>query len=524
MQETYESQVTLPRDYFAKAKREYSNWVFSWWREATQNSVDSGAKNIHFTIDVDEKGQIVVSCKDDGCGMSESVLRDVFLALGGTNKGNGATGGFGYAKVILLFAHLKYQIRSNEFVVNGEGGNYTLATSDTPIKGTIITVVIGDSSTVTNVRNQLIDFLNHSTVSDVKFSINGESHKIKEIIHAYKVDTSIGLLQFSDCSRDYSRLAIRVNGLAMFYHDVFVSSSSTFTGTLDLNRPSIEILTSNRDSLIGEYSRTLNDITTTLGNERTTLKLSNLMSFVLNPRATVEQAPLDVEPSDDHEVAGKAHLAHTGNVSHTGGAAYPLPVNADPFALLKKESALAAESLEERLSKIDCHVYPEQFTIYTTPTSKEDITQGNKKIAVLTKELNLRRTKKLAWVWDTLIHALLETRWASIMGVRSYGSEGYDLIHMFLGREIRTGFVYSPDVRGLCSRNENEYTIYLNPTLLDPDYTFEDLLDIAIHELTHLDISGHDESFCSSEMDLRKSVRLSYKGSSLKNRCLAAFK
>ena len=45
-------------------------------------------------------GQIV--CRDNGCGMDEETILDRFLCLGGTDKTQGDTGGFGIAKAVIL--------------------------------------------------------------------------------------------------------------------------------------------------------------------------------------------------------------------------------------------------------------------------------------------------------------------------------------------------------------------------------------------------------------------------------------
>jgi hypothetical protein len=45
-------------------------------------------------------GQIV--CRDNGCGMDEDTILDRFLCLGGTDKMQGHTGGFGIAKAVIL--------------------------------------------------------------------------------------------------------------------------------------------------------------------------------------------------------------------------------------------------------------------------------------------------------------------------------------------------------------------------------------------------------------------------------------
>jgi hypothetical protein len=51
--------------------------------------------------------------------MDRDVITDVFLCLGGSVKEEGAVGGFGQAKIIILFAHQEYEIYSKNSYVNG---------------------------------------------------------------------------------------------------------------------------------------------------------------------------------------------------------------------------------------------------------------------------------------------------------------------------------------------------------------------------------------------------------------------
>ena len=114
----------IGREFFAKAKADYADWRWSWVREISQNSMDCGSSQIDVTIERNgENTQIAVS--NDGQPMSEDILVNKFLTLGGSAK-DGGVGGFGKAKELLVCCHLHWSIRTGSLLAEGEGGEYEL--------------------------------------------------------------------------------------------------------------------------------------------------------------------------------------------------------------------------------------------------------------------------------------------------------------------------------------------------------------------------------------------------------------
>lgn len=517
--QAFDSQVKLPDDYFSKSKKEYSNWLFCWWREVIQNSVDGGAKNIELYYEYTDDGNILLRCRDDGTGMTEDVLRNVFLALGGTDKGKDKTGGFGYAKVIILFAHLSYKIKTLGCEVSGVGGLYNLRKTNDYYSGTDISVVIDSTPALENKHYTLRDFeeqldelLYYSDIKNVNFFINGNLSTHNKAKFDYKFNTSIGLLKFSDSDEDHSKLMIRINGLGMFFHESYRGPSG-FIGVLDLNLPSVEVLTSNRDSLIREYGIKLNSITSKLSSDRAALKLSNLTSFVLNPN-------FDTNYHYNKLLNNLPSSTSSETIDNDEAEA------ANPFSKLKKSAEQTLFHLRSKIDAIYGFEYPENFTIKTMiGDNNESPSSSKKKISELARKLNLKRTKRLAWIWHHLVITLLSSHWFYKQGVESSGNGMFGGTGLsFSGRDISTGFVYSNEVDGLHIMDSNRVIILLNPDAIEKDYLFEDILDIAIHEVTHLLVSGHSAEFCSIEMDFKKSLRRSISNSEIKIKCLSLAK
>ena len=136
------SYVQVPFSYFVQsAKRDYSFPRDAFFREFLQNSVDAKSKNIFFKL-YELEGKIHFECQDDGCGMDEDIIRNKLLVLGETSKGEGSTGGFGVAKILIYFAHPSYKIYTRDLIVTGSGGNYRIEKSAEFVAGTRAVVEI----------------------------------------------------------------------------------------------------------------------------------------------------------------------------------------------------------------------------------------------------------------------------------------------------------------------------------------------------------------------------------------------
>lgn len=132
------SRVTTPKEFFVKERDSfYSLWTLSFWREFFQNSVDAGSRNIDITIneasgrgEFDKIGdsskkitRIVFS--DDGVGMTEEILNNVYFSIGQTTKSDDSSvGGYGRARLMTCFSQDRYSILTKDRFVMGNGPDY----------------------------------------------------------------------------------------------------------------------------------------------------------------------------------------------------------------------------------------------------------------------------------------------------------------------------------------------------------------------------------------------------------------
>lgn len=119
-------RIGLGDEYVNKPMQYYQqNWQTAWWREAVQNAVDAGASEIRLEAKEQADGTWLVSCEDDGVGMSRETLINVFLKLGPTTGGvgTGHYGGFGIARELLALPWLWWRVRTRELDISGRGLN-----------------------------------------------------------------------------------------------------------------------------------------------------------------------------------------------------------------------------------------------------------------------------------------------------------------------------------------------------------------------------------------------------------------
>lgn len=139
--------MVTPKSFWAIKRNEgHNDWTFGFWRELFQNAVDAGASRIDITVsNADGKGcfgrdptsarVVRIGFADDGHGMEEDIIRDVFLQPGASTKRgqSGTVGGFGTARVMLCFSQVRYGVRSHGSIVEGDGSEYTISSMDDTI-------------------------------------------------------------------------------------------------------------------------------------------------------------------------------------------------------------------------------------------------------------------------------------------------------------------------------------------------------------------------------------------------------
>jgi hypothetical protein len=236
--------VSLPDDYFANGVwNAYSDPRQALFREVLQNAVDSGATQVRF-----ELSPTHFTIEDDGEGMDEAIIRPALLTLNGSYKRPDSVGGFGSAKEIILFAQRSYEVHTRDVLVRGSGIRYTLEKT-TPRRGTRITLQLHDRFEY-SAEGFLRIGRSYLAQCDcaAEIYLNGDR---QPSLHIERVAGSLpwGSIRIKQLRGGVTNHAlVRVKGVLMFQR--WVGEISKLV-CIDIERPSTQVLTSNRDGFSG---------------------------------------------------------------------------------------------------------------------------------------------------------------------------------------------------------------------------------------------------------------------------------
>jgi hypothetical protein len=271
--------VAIGSEFFAKARNDYDDWIWALVREFKQNSIDCGSKNINVRC-AHRSGTTTLAVENDGHSMSQEVLVDKLLSLGGSGKNfkQGSTGGFGKAKEILYFCHKSYQIESGDLKVTGNGAVYELTTGNQHLGGTRSIIEI-DGDHEQDIVDALRKFAKYSQWNGNLFITQGDGHQEQMFCDLRKGssrrDLGFGKV-YTNRSHSY-RLVIRMNGIPMFTYPTGFDRCVV----VELAGQSDDVLTSNRDGLRQPYKQELSDFITELSvDKRSALKARSIPRYV----------------------------------------------------------------------------------------------------------------------------------------------------------------------------------------------------------------------------------------------------
>lgn len=501
------SNILVPHEFFKKSKKEYNNWVFAFFREIIQNSVDAKSTKLQFNFK-DLGDEIELSCSDDGCGMDRDTLINVLLCLGGTKKSDDSIGGFGYAKTLLFFAHKNYTIKSNNQIITGSGGRYDIQETPDSIKGTEIVIVMDKDDGI--LRRELEEFsfkyelkriLKNSSLTKTKFYWNDELLTFPKLKFEFSFPTTIGKLMFSEDNDSYgSTLWVRVNGLAMFEHTIY-NKGANFNGILNLTKNPTEVLTSNRDSLKGDSRVEFNKIIESLQNERSALKSESSIDFILNPisysineidaeLSAIAQQKLD---SSYRKVQPKIEIQEQ----------QPVVAKFSPFKKIKESNEKVKDQMVKLESSIESKSLPINFVV---KQGEHNNTSFSKTKNIINQSFSF----KLGHTWKRTVYSILN----SINAFHFIDNNGQQTIYngqdgaFFYGdRPINVGFCFD-DSLAVNVSDSNSIRILVNLEKIkemkkEGKLRTNKIIDLAFHEVSHIFASSHNDNFCATEMSIK---------------------
>ncbi len=516
--------IRIGAGFCTNAIRSYTDWKEKWWREAIQNSVDAGARNIRcYAKEMPGNGRWLVSCEDDGIGMDEDVIIDKFLVLGGSTKEGiepgECTGGFGKAKELLILPWISWSIESGNVVVKGKGGEFVVEEVPSFRRGVKIEVVMPPDEHTH--ESAALAFIGKCYLPKVTFTVNGRETKanLRRGSHvrsfAEKAD-----LYYAKKESFYQHLLVRINGLYMFYE--YLPDTVPGTAILELRGRSIDLLKDNRDDFadrqlnhdVSEFiSRLATDAKAELREKKglirkkfkgkgkfTSASTEQLRAAALEamggmlPRGRGPRNSLVLSQSQQREIAkviggmGGSEQSERPIPEYSEQGAAPQP--APPINLrttvelvkamldgLKVEGTTHMEAIAKAVS------WEPDFYLYNN-------LEGWKVPKRFYPEKMSPNVRKLLRFWAELCRFIL--------------------IKLNSEHEYGVGFVFDEYVSGMHVVEDNEKWLLLNPfrenrpsygmlSLADED-DVDTIFGIAVHEVTHMadGISYHSESYASA--------------------------
>lgn len=267
--------VSIPSSFFLnEAKHEYYDYQTRLVQELLQNSLDAGATVIGFVF-----GTNSYRCEDNGRGMSQDRMVSALLTMGGSVKEAGATGGFGAAKKLLLFAHKSFKIESNDTYVEGTGLSYKFVNGPFR-KGTVVEAEYANASDFEAMERKALRLLAKCNFNGrAKIYVNGVL--FTDYVSARHAKSVEGLGEiYANKMQVLGQNTVTVlhNGLFMFERYI-----------TDLNRKvilmvtgkSVDVFTQNRDGFRGEISRKFDALMAELAIDKKSVVKPKPRKFIL---------------------------------------------------------------------------------------------------------------------------------------------------------------------------------------------------------------------------------------------------
>jgi histidine kinase/DNA gyrase B/HSP90-like ATPase len=503
-------EIGFDPEYFDRVFLEYRDWRMKWWRECVQNSVDAKASQIDLAVSQAPDGTWIVSCTDNGKGMTAETVTEKFLKMGGTGKGDrsgSSIGGFGKAKELLAFPWIAWEVWTRDVLVTGSGSHYEVTAAPEYLDGTRLQVTMPADKT-TRISDAM-EFLGRSRIPRVRFYLNGERFSAGGLRRGKLVEEwAFGEL-YHNKSAKRGVVYVRADGMYMFTAESFDSQYGTLL--LELTGDTTKLLMPNREKFQNwEHERALRSFISELESEgeRTLRKKDKLITEVWE---------------------GTGQISTAQGVSSVLDTVGPLPPVDARGLIISKESA---EDLAGTLSNLVEVLQHTQGNLTLSPASArivEEIVHEP-----LKGQANLEAlAQQLVWTPSFMVENEVKRLHVPnkfkpdgmsgrMVALAQIWAEACRWVFIQLGRsaEYGVGFVFSDNALAVCKQRDGKFWLLLNPLrsvapLAQLKIPAKGLLykssrdDMkalyarAVHEVTHMD-SGymrHDSSFAAALTD-----------------------
>ncbi len=516
--------------WLQNAVLDYEDWQSKWWRECVQNSADAKARNIRLFTYKNPDGTISAGCEDDGGGMALDILLNRFLVLGGTTKeaGGDTSGGFGKAKEMLLLPWISWMIHTRDAAAVGAGDGYAVyvvkdgkwqwhqlpgetepgfpaPTVDAIDRdGTLLTVLM-PSEKHTDIANAMA-YVEKCWLPKIRFHFQSNAPEMDRTDLQANLRNGRHIRDVGDKARIYytktgnkvSKILCRTReGLWMFSR--YLPSEVTGYVVIELLRPSIELLTSNRDGFSDyDVRRAMENFTNELAADTSSALTAkkNMITEIYQGERFKARAQREAEANlvmaigemAKVQIGKENRYAVTTDAKKYISDAIEQDANAqrEEGTLYLSSNAVVADAIMDQVfdNRDACEAIAKQVIwkpAFLVRNDIEDFRVPSKfKPAGMTPSI-----LRLAKVWTEFCRFVLTQ-----LGCR---------------KEWGVGWKFSNDARAALYTHDGEEWLVLNPFKSNSEEIYNPsveadrnyLYSLAIHECTHLvnDVSQHNESF-----------------------------
>jgi hypothetical protein len=457
--------ISISPRFFTHELNTYSDWEKAFWRELVQNSVDAECSKIEISV-IQEDGRCKVSFFDNGPGMDETTLRDIYFQLGATGKeGADTIGGHGRARILTCFAHESYSIRTQNLLCSGKGGHFEIDAMQPLFKGCCVSVVISTTS-AEEMERALKSYLKNCQLP-CQVSVNGEN--FTEWLYRRRASRILTFGTVHTTKHVQNTTVARVRGVSMFERYTGCPTGTILEVEADKART---LLTVSRDSLKYDAQKELDAFITeiTLNSKSINRDCATNKTEVFGRfRRVAGKKGAERERERRAAIAGTQETSLYGTSPAYAAAAYGAP--SGDCTVTELEPAFPAP------------VIP--YSVHYEDAPKSIASRARR----FHPELISGKRLKLLAAWDATIQFVLEA------------------IEEWRGEEILflPGFAFG-SMLGL-HKEENTaegegHILYINPINSSGNirvscHNYAELYATAVHECTHVLRDYHDEEYAS---------------------------
>jgi hypothetical protein len=467
-------QIGISPRFFRHELNAYSYWEKAFWRELVQNAVDAKASTITISLTTNQNGNCVITFSDNGTGMDEATMRNVYFQLGETGKDNADTiGGHGRARILTCFAQEAYQIRTANLLCSGIGGHYSIQNDLPYTKGCTLEIEIHKCSQ-DRMRSELTRYLQTCQLPCEVF-VNNE--KFTEWLYRRKATRTLTFGTIHTSKTFSHKVLVRVRGVTMF--ETWLECSIGIILEIEAAQ-SRRILTVSRDRLKDEQNQEFQAFLSQATIDSQSLKRDALRNETnvfgkfrrIGKKQHANQEKAEPEHPPEMRTVPGSTLLHGWNNTFSIPTSLPSP-----------DSTLPSPARND-------------YVLHFEDATSLEI-KGSKKFQ---PETLSGAREKLLEAWDEALQFFLEI-------LSELQDQEFDYM---------PGFLFCPHLRGGHQKRDEGHLILLNPLSTTGKFTIRAnnhalLFAIAAHECTHTVEPYHNEDFASLLTSLTQLGLLKYK-------------